>query len=115
MKPSRKSPSGITSTVRTCDTLLGLKSGSFSRVSASYGSRRDLVGVSTSTRTPYRVRFTMLDDPRHSQLPRLAVQVQREDIGLADHISVSAETTGRTVVVASPGFMPITALWTGLT
>lgn len=73
-----------------------------------------LAGVPASTHKPQIVRHTMLHQRWGRNLPWLTVGISRKDIDLTYHITVRLKPTGRTGVEASPGFVPMAALWTGL-
>src|SRR5262249_37578791 len=74
-----------------------------------------LAGVPASTHKPQVVRHTILPDWRRRDLPWLTMRIEGKDNDFADHITVSAETTLPAGIDSAAWFVPMPAVWAGLT
>src|SRR5712692_4687027 len=74
-----------------------------------------LASVLASTHKPQIMRHTMLHDCWCGNLSWCAMQIGGKNIDLPNHIPVSAETTLPTGIDPAAWFVPMPALWTGLT
>ena len=88
------------------------------QVPASYRGRRrrggHLAGVPASTHYPHVVRDTMLDFPRNGYMPWRPILIRRQNVHLANHVAVRLKPARRTEIHSSLGFVPRSAVGTGL-